>query len=84
MSFMRSLADGRILHGGDSVLAWSAGNVIEHMAASSEKQLVMPSKKRSGDKIDPFVAVLMAYREALFDERKGPSVFEKRGPIVVG
>jgi len=30
------------------------------------------------------VAVLMAYREALFDERKGPSVFEKRGPIVVG
>lgn len=84
MSFKSSLADGRILHGGDSVLAWSAGNVIEHMAASSEKQLVMPSKKRSGDKIDPFVAVLMAYREALFDERKGPSVFEKRGPIVVG
>lgn len=73
--------EGRLLHGGDELLSWSAQNVVEEENSKGHR---MPSKNRSVDKIDPFVAVLMAFSEALFDERKGPSVYERRGPILIG
>ena len=79
--FKQALGEGRILHGGDDLLAWAAQNVVEEENSKGHR---MPSKNRSVDKIDPFVAVLMAFSEALFDERKGPSIYEKRGPILLG
>lgn len=79
--FKIALGEGRILHAGDDLLSWAAQNVVEEENSKGHR---MPSKNRSTDKIDPFVAVLMAFSEALFDERKGPSVYEKRGPILLG
>ena len=79
--FVIALSEGRILHGGDSLLRWCALNVIEDVNNIGHK---MPSKKRSQDKIDPFVAVLMAFSEAMFSERKKPSIYETRGPLIPG
>jgi phage terminase large subunit-like protein len=79
--FKIAVGEGRILHGGDDVLSWASQNVVEEENSKGHR---MPSKLRSVDKIDPFVAVLMAFSEAIFDERKGPSIYEKRGPILIG
>ena len=79
--FKIALREGRILHGGDPLLGWCAENVVEIANAADYR---MPNKQRSEDKIDPIVAVLMAFSECLFAERKRPSVYERRGPIIVG
>lgn len=79
--FKIALREGRILHGGDALLGWCAQNVVEVANTSDHR---MPNKQRSEDKIDPIVAVLMAFSECLFAERKRPSVYERRGPILVG
>lgn len=79
--FKQALDEGRILHRGCPVLAWSAMNVVEVI---DSQELVMPSKPRSRDKIDPFVAVLMAYSEALFGETAKRSKYETSDPILVG
>lgn len=78
--FKIALSEGRIIHGGDSLLAWSALNVVEEEKGGYR----MPAKDRSEDKIDPFVAVLMAFSEAMFAERKKRSVYEERGPLLFG
>lgn len=75
-----ALSEGRILHAGDDLLCWTALNVVTD---ANHKDHKMPSKRRSQDKIDPFVAVLMAFSEALFSARQTKSVYETRGPIVV-
>lgn len=78
--FKIALAEGRILHGGDSLLGWASMNVVEEVNVAGH---IMPAKKRSIDKIDPFVAVLMAFSEAMFAERQRPSVYESRGPLMI-
>jgi phage terminase large subunit-like protein len=57
---------GRLVHGGHSVLRWMAGNVsIETDAADNWK----PSKKKSRERIDGIVALIMALeRGATADE----------------
>ena len=66
---LAALAEGRILHGGDSLLAWCATNMAVKYDSAD---YVMPVKKRSQDKIDPIVAILMALSEAMYAEQ-GPS-----------
>lgn len=78
--FKIALSEGRIIHGGDSLLGWSALNVVEEEKGGYR----MPAKDRSEDKIDPFVAVLMAFSEAMFAETKRKSVYEERGPLLFG
>lgn len=55
---LEKLVSGRLLrHGGHPVLNWAAGNVmIEQDAAGNIK----PSKKKSSERIDPIVALVMA------------------------
>ena len=79
--FVIALNEGRILHGGAPVLAWAACNVV---ASIDNNNNIMPNKLRSIDKIDPFVAVLMAYAEALFDDTKKASKYEKEDLITLG
>lgn len=79
--FKQALSEGRILHGGEKVIGWAAQNVVED---TNHAMHTMPSKKRSQDKIDPFVAVLMAFNEALFAARQKPSKYEKVDPITIG
>lgn len=66
LEFKQALAEGRILHAGDPLLGWAALNVVEDV---NIKGHAMPSKQKGEEKIDPFVAVLMAFSEALFAER---------------
>jgi len=61
--FLQALQEGRIIHGGNPLLEWSAKN----MAIKTNSQgYRMPEKERSSDKIDPIVAVIMALSEAMF------------------
>ncbi len=56
---------GRIRHGGNAVLRWMAGNVsVEQDAAGNLK----PSKKKSTEKIDGIVALVMALGRAMVTE----------------
>lgn len=47
-------------HGGDTLLGWAVGNVV----IEKKDDLVKPSKKRSPEKIDPVVSMVMAMGQA--------------------
>lgn len=79
--FLVALSEKRILHDGNPLLAWCATNLVEEANSKDER---MPSKKRSIDKIDPIVAIIMAFSECLFAEPEINSVYEERGPLVFG
>lgn len=64
--FLRLLADGKIQHGGCPLLSWCQQNM---QAFTSTAGLMMPSKASSTEKIDPLVAVIMAFAEALHFRR---------------
>ena len=49
---------GHLRHGGDPVLTWNAANLVSRYG---ENMNLMPDKKRSADKIDGMVALLMAF-----------------------
>ncbi|MFW8566162.1 terminase large subunit [Orrella sp. 11846] len=54
----RAYVSGHLAHGGDPVLAWCASNLV----ARHDVNLNMaPDRKRSADKIDDMVALLMAF-----------------------
>lgn len=76
-SMLDALEDGRVRHGGNQLLAWTADNVILKQDAA---QNVMPDKAKSTEKIDTIVAALMALSEAMFSEHAG----EKPVPRVRG
>jgi phage terminase large subunit-like protein len=71
------LAAGRIRHGGSRLLAWAADNVVGKYNAAGN---IMPDKVKSGEKIDPIVATIMAVSESMFAVRgQRQSVYEGRG-----
>ncbi len=70
-----TLAQRRLIHGGSPLLAWSADNVVLSTNSHGHN---MPTKARSLGKIDPFVALLMAFSECLFSEQQ-VSIFETEG-----
>ncbi len=71
--FDKLIAGGLIRHGGHPVLRWMAGNVaIEQDAAGNVK----PSKKKSTEKIDGIVALIMAVDRATRHAHEG-SVYDQ-------
>jgi phage terminase large subunit-like protein len=54
---------GRLRHGGNPVLRWNAGNVV---LLSDSNDNYRPNKKRSRDRIDGIVALVMGLNRALF------------------
>jgi phage terminase large subunit-like protein len=58
----RLLSQGRINHGGNPVLRWMTSNVV---AEVNQDDLVRPSRKKSSDKIDGTVTLLVALNRAL-------------------
>lgn len=70
---------GKLRHDGGPVLRWAMGNVcLETDPAGNIK----PSKKKSSEKIDPAVAMIMAVARARLAEASGTaggSVYEGRG-----
>jgi len=70
-----TVAQSRLIHAGDPLLAWCADNVV--LSTNTQGQM-MPTKQRSLGKIDPFVALLMAYSECLYSQAQR-SVYETDG-----
>jgi len=59
--FMLALKDGRVTHDGNPLLRWCAGNAV---VIRDRTDRWMFDKRDSGEKIDPIVAVVMAFRMA--------------------
>jgi len=70
---------GALAHGAHPVLRWNASNVsVETDAAGNLK----PSKKKSTERIDGIVALIMALGRAMVRE-EGGSVYDGRGILLV-
>lgn len=59
--FEAAINSGELLHSGDPVLSWAAGNVVLKAAAN---KLYYPAKTNVQNKIDPIVASIMAMARA--------------------
>lgn len=70
----------RLNHRGHPVLAWNASNVGSEQDAAGN---IKPSKKKSKEKIDGVVALILALSRALVNT-KTESVYKKRGIITIG
>jgi phage terminase large subunit-like protein len=74
---------GKIEHNGSPVLRWNVGNTIVEMDAAGN---IKPSKRKSTEKIDGVVAVIMAYARSMANEdRKVRSVYDRedRGILII-
>ena len=60
--FHQAMSDGRLVHDGCPVLRWCIGNAV---ACRDRQDRWMLDKSKSIDKIDPVVALVMAYRRAM-------------------
>jgi len=65
--FEELVAQGRLRHGGNPVLAWQVGNVHRDQDAAEN---IKPNKKKSSGRIDAAVAAIMAVGRAAAGETK--------------
>jgi phage terminase large subunit-like protein len=70
----------RIRHGRHPVLDWNMGNTVVDMDAAGN---IKPNKKKSTEKIDGAVALVMALARATIGAGGEPSVYEERGLLFV-
>lgn len=76
--FYELLMKGELIHGGNPVLRWMAGNaVVETDPAGNIKV----TKAKSKDKIDGIVASIMALDRCVRHETES-SIYDERGLIV--
>lgn len=78
--FLQHLADGKILHDGGPLLAWCASNLCVKEGPRLEW---MPDKIKSPDKIDPIVALLMAFGRCLLSQETRCTYYEDE-PLEMG
>ena len=79
-TFEALLAGGKIRHGGNPVLRWMASNVCVESDSSGNYR---PSKKKSNEKIDGVVAMLMGLAQYLTEPAAFRSIYEDRGLLVI-
>jgi phage terminase large subunit-like protein len=68
----RAYVGGKLAHGGDPLLNWCASNIISRRDSNMN---MAPDKKRSADKIDDLVALLMAVGAAAIAEPDDDEAF---------
>ncbi len=73
--------EGKLKHGGHPVLRWCTDNLVMIPDANEN---IRPVKDKSTDRIDLFVALLIAWSRALPNIVTMESVYEHRGIIVLG
>jgi phage terminase large subunit-like protein len=78
--FEQLVGEGKLYHGNHAVLNWNAANVALDRNIAG---LRLPSKVKSGDKIDGIVAALMALARVMIRAEPG-SVYDSRGIATVG
>lgn len=82
MKWLAAFAEaGRLHHIGDPVLAWGVSNVVAREDANGN---LFPRKERRENKIDPAVALIIAFNRVLMTETPTASVYEERGLVVLG
>ena len=77
--FYRLLMDGRIIHGGNPVLRWMAGNVVIDTDPAGN---IKVTKAKSKEKIDGIVAAIMALDRCIRQEGQSGSFYDERGLLV--
>lgn len=77
--FYRLLVEGRIIHGGNPVLRWMAGNVVIDTDPAGN---IKVTKAKSKEKIDGIVAAIMALDRCIRQEGQSGSVYDERGLLV--
>lgn len=77
--FYELLMKGEMLHGGNPILRWMAGNVVVETDPAGN---IKVTKAKSKDKIDGIVASIMALDRCVRHEGDGGSVYDERGLIV--
>lgn len=81
MKELDRLYTARLLdHEGDPILAWNASNIV---ARKDVNDNIAPDRSTSTEKIDGYVAMLMALGLMLRDAGDGPSVYETRGLVEI-
>ena len=76
----RLVAESKLQHGGHPVLRWMAKNVAIEQNADGE---IRPSKKKSNEKIDGIVALIMALDRVTRAAGDSGSAYEERGILSV-
>ncbi len=74
------ILERRLAHGGNPVLAWMADNVVVSMDPAGN---IKPDKKKSTEKIDGIVALIMALDRALRQEGEEISAYESEGLLIL-
>ena len=77
--FYRLLMEGRIIHGGNPVLRWMAGNVVIDTDPAGN---IKVTKAKSKEKIDGIVAAIMALDRCIRQEGRSGCVYDERGLLV--
>ena len=75
---LKLIASGKLAHGGHPVLRWMASNLaVETDAAGNLK----PSKKKSTERIDGIVALIMALGRGLCSDASWDHIYDKPGAL---
>ena len=78
--FYKLLMEGKIIHGGNPVLRWMAGNVVVDRDPAEN---IKPTKAKSPEKIDGIVANIMAALDrCIRNQGQQGSVYDER-PLIV-
>ena len=78
--FYKLLMEGRIVHGGNPIMAWMAGNVVVDTDPAGN---IKPTKAKSPEKIDGIVAAIMALDRCIRNEgQQQGSIYDERDMIV--
>ena len=72
------LMEGSIIHGGNPVLRWMAGNVVMRQDPAGN---IKPDKEKSTEKIDGIVALIMGLDRCIRNAGSTTSVYDQRGII---
>lgn len=70
--------EGRLIHGGNPLLSWCASNLC---VKEDSNEYVMPSKRKSSEKIDPIVATIMGIGLAAVSGDSSDSIYEQPGNL---
>ena len=78
--FYKLLKEGKLIHGGNPVLRWMAGNAVIDMDPAEN---IKVTKKRSKEKVDGIIASIMGLDRAMRRENKPKSIYDERDMILV-
>jgi phage terminase large subunit-like protein len=79
-TFEERVLNERLVHGDNPLLTWAVSNVVPDIDAAGNSK---PNKERARERIDPVVAAIMAIGATTLDVSSGPSVYERRGLLVL-